>query len=204
MFQNSNGTTAVTVGDPVGYSGDKSPNLKNAIMATAAQRPLAASGGGLSWLQFDNSNDALAAASPGFTSAMDIVMGVQRAAGDTMPIANTVSGTNFVATITVSASGSSASSGGAGTPTYAINGVAVPGGTGTTRAQLAAAWAVNTPCVLEIIGVDMSAWTSFAFGDIASLAGLSRIYGLIARQALSAAELAKVRTYIGSKTGLTL
>ena len=39
MFQNSDGTTAVAVGDPVGYIADKSGNGFHATQATAASRP---------------------------------------------------------------------------------------------------------------------------------------------------------------------
>jgi hypothetical protein len=39
MFQNSDGTTAVAVGDPVGYIADKSGNGINATQSTAASRP---------------------------------------------------------------------------------------------------------------------------------------------------------------------
>lgn len=40
MFQNSDGTTAVAVGDPVGYIADKSGNGFHATQATAAARPV--------------------------------------------------------------------------------------------------------------------------------------------------------------------
>lgn len=63
LFQNSNGTTAVAVGDPVGYIADKSGNGRHAIQATAGNRPTLQSSGGLFWLQFDGSNDTLAATS---------------------------------------------------------------------------------------------------------------------------------------------
>lgn len=61
LFQNSNGTTAVTAdGDPVGYMADKSGNGHHLIQATAASRPLYKTSGGLRWLEFDGTDDFLA------------------------------------------------------------------------------------------------------------------------------------------------
>lgn len=62
MFQNSNGTTAVAVGDPVGYIADKSGNGYHAIQATAGLRPvLRQDAQGRYYLETDGSDDILVA-----------------------------------------------------------------------------------------------------------------------------------------------
>jgi hypothetical protein len=62
LFQLSNGTTAVAVGDPVGYIADQSGNANHAIQATAANRPLLQQdAGGKYYLDADGTNDYLAA-----------------------------------------------------------------------------------------------------------------------------------------------
>jgi hypothetical protein len=62
LFQLSNGTTAVAVGDPVGYIADQSGNANHAIQATAANRPLLQQdAGGKYYLDADGANDHLVA-----------------------------------------------------------------------------------------------------------------------------------------------
>jgi hypothetical protein len=69
MFQNSNGTTAVAVGDPVGYIADKSGNGKHAIQATAGARPvLRQDANSKYYLDFDGTDDFLSAASVALTT----------------------------------------------------------------------------------------------------------------------------------------
>lgn len=70
LFQNSNGTTAVTqAGDPVGYMADKSGNGNHAIQATAGMRPTLQGAAGGWYLQFDGVDDKLRVA---FTFAQPI------------------------------------------------------------------------------------------------------------------------------------
>ncbi len=69
MFQDSAGTMPVTAdGQPVGLILDKSGRNNHASQATAANRPLYKTSGGLHWLQFDGVDDALATASIDFTA----------------------------------------------------------------------------------------------------------------------------------------
>jgi len=65
MAQNSDGTGAVAVGDPVGYWADKSGGGNHVTQATAANRPTltAAAVNGRAALVFDGSNDNLSRAS---------------------------------------------------------------------------------------------------------------------------------------------
>ena len=60
LAQNSDGTGAVTVGDPVGYMADKSGNGNHATQATASRRPiLRQTVGGEYYLEFDGVDDYL-------------------------------------------------------------------------------------------------------------------------------------------------
>jgi len=71
LFQNSDGTTAVAVGDPVGYIEDESGNGNHAIQATSDRRPVLRQAGSLYYLEFDGANSCLA------TSAIDFSGGDQ-------------------------------------------------------------------------------------------------------------------------------
>jgi hypothetical protein len=74
MFQNSDGTTAVAVGDPVGYIADKSGNGFHAIQTSSTKRPiLRQDAGGKYYLEFDGSNDFLITANTIDFSATDEV-----------------------------------------------------------------------------------------------------------------------------------
>jgi hypothetical protein len=60
LFQNSNGTTAAGVGDPVGYVFDRSGNGNHAIQATAGKRPiLRQDASGYYYLEYDGTDDCL-------------------------------------------------------------------------------------------------------------------------------------------------
>jgi hypothetical protein len=78
MFQNSNGTTAVAVGDPVGYIADKSGNGKHATQATAAARPfLRQDAGGRYYLEFNGAAYNLSTSAIDFsaTDKMTVIAG---------------------------------------------------------------------------------------------------------------------------------
>ena len=106
--------------------------------------------------------------------------------------------------VAVLGSGTSASDGISGTPTYAINGVDVPGGTGTTRGQLFAAIPIGQWGVLEVRNLDLSAWTSFARGNYPTLPLNGRVGSTILCPAQSDARRAQIRRYLGRKVGLAL
>jgi hypothetical protein len=59
MFQLSTGTTAVAVGDPVGYIADKSGRGNHLTQANAAFRPVLRQNGGLYYLEFDGVDDTM-------------------------------------------------------------------------------------------------------------------------------------------------
>jgi hypothetical protein len=74
LFQNSNGTTAVAVGDVVGYIADKSGNGNHALQSDADQRPLlAVDSSGNHYLDFDGLNDGMVIANLEETSPTPIV-----------------------------------------------------------------------------------------------------------------------------------
>jgi hypothetical protein len=171
----------------------------------AVQRPILRQSGGLYYLEWDTVDDWLGTSvAPAFTAAMDVVMSNQRLAGVSVAPITVAPSDGHVIAVGVSGDVTPAANL-AGTPSNAIDGVAVPGGTGATRAAMYTAWPQATDCVLEVIGADLSAWSAFGFGDYAPpFAGLQRTYGLIARQTLSAGELANVRTYLAAKAGRVL
>ena len=81
LFQDSAGTTPVTAsGQPVGKMLDKSGNGNHATQATSAKRPTYTAGGGLHWLAFDGTDDAMATAAIDFTGTdkVSVFAGVRR------------------------------------------------------------------------------------------------------------------------------
>ena len=80
MFQNSDGTTAVAVGDPVGYIEDKSGNGNHAIQATSAKRPTLRETGGLYYLEFGGAQGLRTASNIDFTGTdtMSVFVGVKK------------------------------------------------------------------------------------------------------------------------------
>lgn len=77
LFQDSAGTTPVTAdGDPVGKMLDKSGNGNHLLQATAGKRPLYKTSGGLSWLQFDGTDDVLAVNAANLRLVGDLTLSV--------------------------------------------------------------------------------------------------------------------------------
>lgn len=80
LFQDSAGTTPVTAsGQPVGKMNDKSGNGLHMLQATSAKRPTYTTSGGLHFLDFDGTDDAMSVASvvPGADKAQ-IFAGVRK------------------------------------------------------------------------------------------------------------------------------
>ena len=80
LFQNSDGTTAVAVGDPVGYIADKSGNANHAIQATSAKRPTLRESGGLYYLEFSGAQGLRTSGNVDFTGTdtMNVFVGVKK------------------------------------------------------------------------------------------------------------------------------
>ena len=80
LFQNSDGTTAVAVGDPVGYLGDKSGNANHAIQATSSKRPTLRQAGSLYYLEFEGAQGLRTSGNVDFTGtdAVTVCAGVKK------------------------------------------------------------------------------------------------------------------------------
>jgi len=78
LFQDSAGTIAVTAdGDPVGYWGDKSGNVRHVVQATPGRRPLYKTSGidtGKTGILFDDIDDALARAGLGLSGGQTVAI----------------------------------------------------------------------------------------------------------------------------------
>jgi hypothetical protein len=221
MFQNSNGTTAVAVGDPVGYIADKSGNGKHATQATAAARPiLRQDAGGRYYLEFDGSNDGLATAAINFTATdkMTVIAGIQfsDAAGfdGVWEIASSASpGSAWLysstQTIEVKTRGATGIATGlfASSVTAAANAV-YTAGYDLAGANVAACTTLrrNGAAIANTGAASTAGGGNFANGAITIGYGVTvrltgRIYGLIFRGAAStAAEIANGETWMNGKT----
>ena len=94
-----------------------------------------------------------------------------------------------------------------GTPTYAVNGVDVAGGTATTRSQLNSAIPVGAWSVVEIRNVNMTVYTStitFCSWYDAGFALNGGMGGAVMCPAQDATKRGQIRRYLGSKAGLSL
>lgn len=202
MFQNSNGTTAVAVGDPVGYIADKSGNGNHATQATAAARPILRTSGGLYYLEFDGVDDGFTTPSITFSgnttyhgaiyhnagsnwvdvwrsASIDAFWGVGQAGNTALPHQ-----VPFV-----------------GSPTYRTNGTAL---SPVTRGEIYTRSA-NASVVLTAENLTL-ATSSITIGKYAASFMLNgRWYGVILRNAVSTAgEVAAAEAYLAAKIGVTL
>lgn len=203
MFQNSNGTTAVTAdGDPVGYIADKSGNGKHWIQATAAARPLYKTGGGLHWLQFDGTDDGLGVSTVALENAMTAIYGLLTS--DTRFVSFWApSGIGFgIAEDTATGFVSEINS---GTPAYRVN-----NGNQLANDRDAYNDAVSTgsALVVEARSLDLSHadWDAgVKFGDYSTYFFTGRFYGLIlGLETNIGADRTSVLEYMAAKTGATL
>ena len=80
LFQNSDGTGAPAVGQPVGYMADKSGNGHNATQPTSTKRPILRTANGLYYLEFDGVSSCLKTTFIDFTGtdAMSVFAGVKK------------------------------------------------------------------------------------------------------------------------------
>lgn len=203
LYQDSAGTTPVTAAtQPIGKIVDKSGRANHAYQATSTSRPLYATS--YASEVYDGVDDFVSTntfAAGTLTNNMDCFIVLRRAV-DTNAMFMCAA-TNFAACI--DASGSSTTNL-AGTPTYAVDGVDVPGGTSTTRLQLKTALPINTWHVLEIRNVDLSLWDLFLNkwngGSGFNFNGSEGSVVLCPAQ--STASRNSIRTYLGNQVGLTL
>ncbi|MES2910632.1 MAG: hypothetical protein V4718_04550 [Pseudomonadota bacterium] len=154
------------------------------------------------YLKFDGTNDAMGTAAfvaGTLTNNMDAFFVVRRGGAGTATLGYDSGATKFFASME---SGSAVvAHANAGTPTYLVNGVAVAGGTATTRGQLHTALAVGPFSILEIRNLDLSTWTDFFTGGLASYRLNGGIAGMVICPAQSNAKRAEIRDYFYNVLG---
>ena len=198
------GTTNVTVAtDPVGYAADQSGNAKHMVNANAPGRPLAITVGSVNAIDFDGVDDRLisGAVTAGTWTSMDCFIAIYFDVAAQYIFCDDDAGNFFGCASNGSASSTKI---GAGSPSYKINGVAVPGGTAPTRDQLYDATTSGSWIILEANGLDLSTWTKLQFGAYSGFQINGKCAELILCESVSDAVRAQVRTYMGAAVGLTL
>lgn len=229
LFQNSDGTGAVAVGDPVGYVTDKSGNGRHMIQATAAARPvLRQDGGSFYYLEYDGVDDTLDV--PGSTSMFNFLhdgtggsiyhgLSVVSDAANTNTIGtsinNAMTGCRFTRVAATDAAQFVVRAAGVGNvilldtagSTWAINTTIILGATYKTQA--------GNDCMIYLNGA-MSASGAEAFTPASGNSGrtigmpmtvtlASNWYGGLAiAKELSAGERGNYEAYLAARTGVTL
>lgn len=200
LAQNSDGTTAVGNGDPIGYWADLSGNAKHMTQATNNLRPtLAASG--------INSKPSIAVASIANAGFGSVPRPTTASSATVFIVAKFTPGVNWLSFDADSgtkifdgaASDSAASPAiGAGSPTYRVNRAAVT----AARNALASAMGTNTPYLLTATAVNFSSWGStwraFAYGSSYQFSGQVAECAIYARS-LTATERDAMELYLRTK-----
>jgi|TARA_R110000744_G_scaffold66587_1_gene136129 hypothetical protein len=222
MFQVSNGTTAAVVGQPVGYIADKSGNANHAIQATDAKRPiLRVDAVGALYLDFDG--DCLQAASFDLTGTdeLSFFTGHKKVGtANSILIEHSADSPNTNGTFRVNA------------PAADTNVDYVFSSGGTTRRDLTVTGGYEEPLTavtsytakiatpLQTVSInrntDLTETGAMGSGDYtsqtlnigsrdnaASLPFVGRLYSIIVRgKDCTAAEILKIESYVGQKTGI--
>jgi len=221
LFQNSDGTTAVAVGDPVGYIADKSGNGSHAIQATSAKRPTLRESGGLYYLEFDGAQGLRTASNIDFTGTdtMSAFLGVKK---------NNDNNTSLVEFSNTIGSGSgkfrfASDTGGlyrwSSRGTVLSNANSTGNNAPTTNVLTAQSEISEDLNILRIDGVQAASSTANqgdgnyssdvlnigSRNNALSLHLTGRIYSLIIRNVLSSdTEINSTEAYVASKTGVSL
>lgn len=200
MWQDTAGTIPAAVGSAVARIDDKSGNARNATQGTGSLQPILRDDGFRKYLELDTADDRLSFTFSGMTADSDVAMACRRTSAASQILAKSLG------TLGVAESGSgSAATGGAGSPAYLVDGVAVPGGTAATRAQLYTAWSIDVNTLVEADGAGLNTWNVATTLPKASTCGVSRIYGFLARAGgFSADERADVQQYYAQILGITI
>lgn len=176
------------------------------LMSTAAARPTWKLDGAIYSELLDGADDgyATAAFSAGtLTSNMDCFIAVKRnSAADTIPCSFD-SGTGHFAKM-ASGSATSATGAAAGTPTYFVDSTQVTGGAAVTAGDLHTAMTVGAWHILEVRGLDLSAWTAFRVSLYTAQMLNGNIGGVILCPAQTDSRRAQIRRWLGNKVGLSL
>lgn len=157
------------------------------------------------YIKYDGSNDSLTSTfgAGTLTSDMDVFIAVKRNAA-----------TGFVAGAIAPASGSyfgsvlstgiAAANANAGTPTYYINGMQVPGLAAVTEVALHTAMPEGVPLIFEARNVALDAWTGLSGGYFSGgYPGSISEYGKIVCPAQSAASRTAIRDYLAGEAGVS-
>jgi hypothetical protein len=221
MFQNSDGTTAVAVGDPVGYIADKSGNGNHAIQATSAKRPTLRESGGLYYLEFSGAQGLRTGSNIDFTATdtMSVFVGVKKDNDNTANMLEhsaNIGTTNGTFRVHSGAGGLYRNQSKGDVLSNANNSDNAAPSTNVLTGQSKISTDSN---VLRIDGVEAATSTtnqgvgnyisdqlnigSRNDGGSAQLTG--RIYSMIVRNVLSSdAEIDSTEAYVASKTGVSL
>lgn len=198
-------STAVTVGaldSPVGKRLSRGGNIAAVLQATSVARPSWKLDAGIYSDLLDGIDDGYASdafSAGSLSSDMECFIAMKRnSAAKFIPAFLSGGGAYFGVT---ESGGVDVTSAGAGSPTYLVNGVAVPGGTATTRAQLDTALPVGQWLVLETRGLDLSAWTSFCLGNYGGWPLSGNVGGVILCRAQTDMARVQIRRYLGRKVG---
>ena len=221
MFQSSDGTMAVAVGDPVGYIEDKSGNGNHAIQATSAKRPTLRETGGLYYLEFSGAQGLRTASNIDFTGTdtMSVFVGVKKDDDTTDNILEhsaNIGGNNGTFRVHSGTSGLYRNQSKGSVLSNANNSDNAAPSTNVLTGQSKISTDLN---VLRIDGVEAGTSTSNQGtgnyiaeqlnvgsrnnGGSAQLTG--RIYSMVIRNVLSSdAEISSTEAYVANKTGVSL
>ena len=138
-----------------------------------------------------------------FTADMDCFIAMRRSAS-LVSVYPSAGGGTFVGYMSPNAV--SAQAGAGSNTSYAVDGVAVAGGTSVQSNTLNTAFpSDNSWHILEIKNLDLSAWTGLGFGRYdAGTAINGGIAGVVLCQAQTSEMRAKIRRFLGSRVGLSL
>jgi hypothetical protein len=200
LTQGSDGTTPLTAdSQPVGRITDKSTNARYWRQSSSAAKPLYRSTSSPNWLSFDGVDDALFTDVLTFPSGLSVYAVLQP--GDDVWMAgndpNSLS--RFFGVAQASAASPHA---GAGSPTYAVNGVAVT----ATRQALLDAMPVGSKKILEVRGLDLSTWVQLQFGqyNAAGFPFAGRLHDYIVVPDLGSTDRTRMVQYLATENGVTL
>ncbi len=200
MFQDSAGTIPVTAtGQSVGRILDRSGRGNHWLQATAAARPvLRQDGAGKYYLEFDGVDDLMACTNL-FTSSMEVFVAILRVGTGMGILFSGTSGDRFMGVF--QAGDGNARESNAGSPSYYVDGVL---SSPANRDGLNTSFTAGVQHVMEIRNADLSAiqWRNgFDNNFTGAFAYANRVYGLLARDVLTAPQRTTVRQYLATKNG---
>lgn len=221
LFQNSDGTTAVAVGDPVGYIADKSGNANHAIQATSAKRPTLRESGGLYYLEFSGAQGLRTSGNVDFTGTdtMNVFVGVKKDDDTTDNILEhsaNIGGNNGTFRVQSGTGGLYRNQSKGSVLSNANNSDNAAPSTNVLTGKSKISTDLN---VLRIDGVEAATSTSNqgtgnyiseqlnigSRNNGSSLQLSGRIYSMVIRNVLSSdAEIASTEAYVANKTGVSL